>query len=93
MVFGFRFISATNVESDCRLLIDLLESDKPRTVAVALFDVGEFVRFYPNGKHIAKRLGAKRVAMKLMTHEDGEVQKHALQCISKMMVNKWEFVK
>uniref|UniRef100_M4BUC0 ATPase V1 complex subunit H C-terminal domain-containing protein n=1 Tax=Hyaloperonospora arabidopsidis (strain Emoy2) TaxID=559515 RepID=M4BUC0_HYAAE len=76
-----------------RLLIDLLESDKPRTVAVALFDVGEFVRFYPNGKHIAKRLGAKRVAMKLMTHENGEVQKHALQCISKMMVNKWEFVK
>ncbi|CAI5735954.1 unnamed protein product [Hyaloperonospora brassicae] len=76
-----------------RLLIDLLESDKPKTVAVALFDLGEFVRFYPNGKHIAKRLGAKRVAMKLMTHENGEVQKHALQCISKMMVNKWEFVK
>lgn len=76
-----------------RLLIDLLESDDPKTVAVALFDLGEFVRFYPNGKHIAKRLGAKKVAMKLMTHESADVQKQALQCISKMMVNKWEFVK
>ncbi|ETI53062.1 hypothetical protein F441_03916 [Phytophthora nicotianae CJ01A1] len=76
-----------------RLLIDLLESDDPKTVAVALFDLGEFVRFYPNGKHIAKRLGAKKMTMKLMTHENAEVQKQALQCISKMMVNKWEFVK
>ncbi|KAF4147088.1 V-ATPase subunit H [Phytophthora infestans] len=76
-----------------RLLIDLLESDEPKTVAVALFDLGEFVRFYPNGKHIAKRLGAKKMTMKLMTHENAEVQKQALQCISKMMVNKWEFVK
>ncbi|CAK4068083.1 unnamed protein product [Aphanomyces euteiches] len=76
-----------------RLLIDLLESDDPKTVAVALYDLGDFVRFYPNGKHIAKRLGAKKVAMKLMTHENLEVQKQALTCISKMMVNKWEFVK
>ncbi|GAB9470594.1 hypothetical protein Gpo141_00007835 [Globisporangium polare] len=76
-----------------RLLIELLESEDPKTVAVALFDLGEFVRFYPNGKHIVKRLGAKKVAMKLMTHENPEVQKQALQCISKMMVNKWEFVK
>lgn len=76
-----------------RLLIDLLESDDSKTVAVALYDLGDFVRFYPNGKHIAKRLGAKKVAMKLMTHENPEVQKQALQCISKMMVNKWEFVK
>ncbi|KAL7680886.1 putative ATPase, V1 complex, subunit H, armadillo-like helical [Plasmopara halstedii] len=76
-----------------RLLIDLLESDDPKTVSVSLFDLGEFVRFYPNGKHIAKRLGAKKMTMKLMTHENPEVQKQALQCISKMMVNKWEFVK
>lgn len=83
----------TNYWSIVRLLIDLLEASDPKTVAVALFDLGEFVRFYPNGKHIVKRLGAKKVAMKLMTHENAEVQKQALQCISKMMVNKWEFVK
>ncbi|TMW64385.1 hypothetical protein Poli38472_013007 [Pythium oligandrum] len=88
------FMAFENKEFDLiRLLIDLLESDDPKTVSVALFDLGEFVRFYPNGKHIVKRLGAKKVAMKLMTHENPEVQKQALQCISKMMVNKWEFVK
>ncbi|KAL3671219.1 hypothetical protein V7S43_003151 [Phytophthora oleae] len=88
------FMTFENKEFELiRLLIDLLESDDPKTVSVALFDLGEFVRFYPNGKHIAKRLGAKKVAMKLMTHENAEVQKQALQCISKMMVNKWEFVK
>lgn len=74
------------------MLIGLLESEDTKTVAVALFDLGEFVRFYPNGKHIAKRLGAKKVVMKLMAHENAEVQKQALQCISKIMVNKWEFV-
>ncbi|RHY01165.1 hypothetical protein DYB25_002134 [Aphanomyces astaci] len=78
---------------ELKLLIELLESDDPKTVAVALYDLGDFVRFYPNGKHIAKRLGAKKVAMKLMTHENPDVQKQALTCISKMMVNKWEFVK
>ncbi|KAF1318525.1 V-type proton atpase subunit h, partial [Globisporangium splendens] len=88
------FMAFENKEFELiRLLIDLLEADDPKTVAVALFDLGEFVRFYPNGKHIVKRLGAKKVAMKLMTHENPEVQKQALQCISKMMVNKWEFVK
>ncbi|RLN36689.1 hypothetical protein BBJ28_00021212 [Nothophytophthora sp. Chile5] len=88
------FMTFENKEFELiRLLIDLLESDDSKTVAVALFDLGEFVRFYPNGKHIVKRLGAKKVAMKLMTHENAEVQKQALQCISKMMVNKWEFVK
>eukprot|EP00644_Phytophthora_capsici_P010322 jgi/Phyca11/573119/estExt2_Genewise1.C_PHYCAscaffold_510194 len=88
------FMTFENKEFELiRLLIELLESDDPKTVSVALFDLGEFVRFYPNGKHIAKRLGAKKVAMKLMTHENAEVQKQALQCISKMMVNKWEFVK
>ncbi|GLE00746.1 hypothetical protein PINS_up009534 [Pythium insidiosum] len=88
------FMAFENKEFELiRLLIDLLEADDPKTVSVALFDIGEFVRFYPNGRHIAKRLGAKKVVMKLMTHENPEVQKHALQCISKMMVNKWEFVK
>ena len=78
----------------CRLLIELLDSDDDVTVAVALYDLGDFVRFYPNGKLIAKTLGAKKVVMRLLTvHDSPEVKKHALHCMSKMMVNKWEFVK
>jgi len=57
--------------------------------AIACFDLGEFVRFYPNGRSIARKLGAKDVAMKLIDHENTEVQRHALQCVSKMMVQNW----
>ena len=77
-----------------RRLISLLEDGNNReTIAVALYDLGEFVRYYPNGKMIVKRLGAKSVVMQLLTDDHPEVRKHALQCMSKMMVNKWEFVK
>jgi len=60
--------------------------------AIACFDLGEFVRFYPNGRSIARKLGAKDVAMKLIDHENTEVQRHALQCVSKMMVQNWAHV-
>lgn len=77
-----------------KMLIELLNSQDETTVSVALNDLGEFVRYYPNGKMIAKKLGAKQVVMQLLTeHEAAEVKKHALHCMSKMMVNKWEFVK
>lgn len=76
-----------------KALIQLLESPDTTTVAVALYDIGDFVRFYPNGKMIVKRLGAKSIVMRHLQHEDSTVRKHALQCVSKMMVNKWEFVK
>ena len=66
---------------------DNLDED---TVAIACFDLGEFVRHYPNGKSIAKRLGAKEVVMPLMDHEDTKIQQHALQCISKLLVSNWQ---
>ena len=59
------------------------------TMAVACFDIGEFVRYYPNGKVIANRLGAKQLVMPLMDHYNQDVQRHALTCISKMLVHNW----
>ena len=52
-------------------------------------DIGEFVRHYPNGKSIAKRLGAKDAIMRLLDHENIDLQRHALHSISKMMVQNW----
>lgn len=75
-------------------LIELLRSDDPEVVSVACYDLGEFVRFYPNGKSIVKNLGAKDLVMgKIGDKEPPEVQRHALQCMSKIMVNKWEFMR
>ena len=59
------------------------------TIAIACFDIGEFVRYYPNGKEIASRFGAKQLVMPLLDHPNQDVRRHALTCISKMLVNNW----
>jgi len=76
-----------------KVLIALLSSKDDEVAAIACYDIGEFVRFYPNGRAIAKRLGAKELVMPLIEHENVELQRHALQCVSKMMVQNWEYVK
>lgn len=76
-----------------KVLIALLSSKDDEISAIACYDIGEFVRFYPNGRAIAKRLGAKELVMPLIEHDNVELQRHALQCVSKMMVQNWEFVK
>lgn len=74
-------------------LIRLLSSDSATMIAVALYDLGEWTRFYPNGRGVVKSLGGKDQAMELIGHRDPTVQMHALQCISKVMVTNWEFMK
>lgn len=78
-----------------KVLIALLSnSSRDEEVAtIACYDIGEFVRHYPNGRAIAKRLGAKELVMPLIEHENPELQRHALQCMSKIMVQHWEYVK
>lgn len=76
-----------------KVLIALLSSRDEEVAAIACFDIGEFVRHYPNGRAIVKRLGAKDMVMPLIEHENPELQRHALQCVSKIMVNNWEYVK
>ncbi|KAJ1436681.1 armadillo-type protein [Ochromonadaceae sp. CCMP2298] len=77
-----------------RKLIELLKSANPEIASVALYDVGEFARFYPNGRVILSRLGAKDQVMLMMeSGGNAEVQRHTLQCISKLMVSNWEFLR
>ena len=76
-----------------KVLITLLSSKDEEVVAIACYDIGEFVRFYPNGRSITKRLGAKDLVMPLIESENVDLQRHALQCVSKLMVQNWEYVK
>ena len=76
-----------------KVLIALLSSKDEEVASIACHDIGEFVRFYPNGRAIAKRLGAKELVMPLIEHDNVDLQRHALQCVSKIMVQHWEFVK
>lgn len=62
-------------------------------VSIALYDIGEFTRFYPNGRAIVSHLKGKDLVMEKIGDTDPEVQRYALQCISKIMVTNWEFMK
>ena len=42
---------------------------------------------------IVKHLGAKDLVMAKIDDADPEVQRHALQCMSKIMVQQWEFMR
>eukprot|EP00656_Telonema_subtile_P053306 TRINITY_DN7689_c0_g1_i1.p1 TRINITY_DN7689_c0_g1~~TRINITY_DN7689_c0_g1_i1.p1 ORF type:complete len:486 (-),score=157.28 TRINITY_DN7689_c0_g1_i1:127-1584(-) len=73
-----------------------------RTIAVICHDLGEFARWHPRGKKILNGdaavyndgLGStKSIVMKQMTtNSDPEINKNALTCIHKMMVNNWQFL-
>jgi V-type H+-transporting ATPase subunit H len=61
------------------------------TVAVACYDLGEFVRFFPAGKNMAKTMGAKYMIMRLLEqHPSNVVKRNALESVSKMMVGNWQ---
>ncbi|XP_011636789.1 V-type proton ATPase subunit H isoform X2 [Pogonomyrmex barbatus] len=83
-------------EKNCellRILVHLLETSKdPLVLSVASFDIGEYVRHYPRGKHIIEQLGGKQRVMQLLGHEDPNVRYEALLAVQKLMVHNWEYL-
>ncbi|KAF7828806.1 pentatricopeptide repeat-containing protein [Senna tora] len=70
-----------------RVLITILDtSGDPRTLAVACFDLSQFVQHHPAGRIIVTDLKAKERVMKLMNHENAEVTKNALLCIQRLFL-------
>mmetsp|Transcript_17482 Transcript_17482/g.37822 ORF Transcript_17482/g.37822 Transcript_17482/m.37822 type:complete len:509 (+) Transcript_17482:3545-5071(+) len=75
-----------------KYLIALTASNDEEVQSIACYDIGEFVRHYPNGRSIARSLGAKDIVMRLVDHSNEELQRHALTAVSKMMVQNWAAV-
>jgi V-type H+-transporting ATPase subunit H len=71
-------------------MLTFVTSSDPTAVSIALYDIGEFVRFYPNGRVLVSKFGGKQSIMNLLESENEEIQRHALQCVSKIMVTNWE---
>eukprot|EP01121_Diplochlamys_sp_Union-15-3_P006733 TRINITY_DN1723_c0_g2_i1.p1 TRINITY_DN1723_c0_g2~~TRINITY_DN1723_c0_g2_i1.p1 ORF type:complete len:466 (-),score=57.48 TRINITY_DN1723_c0_g2_i1:29-1426(-) len=67
-------------------------SRSSRAIAVACWDIGEFVRFHPRGKTIAQFLKLKDAVMENLNHPDVEVRKEALLTLQKLMVVHWEYL-
>jgi V-type H+-transporting ATPase subunit H len=74
-----------------RALVRLAGGEDEEIAAIACYDIGEFVQYYPNGRVIAKKLGARDIVMNLIRKDDNpELYRHALQCVSKMLVQNWQ---
>ncbi|KAK8590053.1 hypothetical protein V6N12_024437 [Hibiscus sabdariffa] len=77
-------------ESDFQILRVLLtimdSSTDPRALAVACFDLSQFIQHHPAGRVIVNDLKAKERVMKLMNHESVEVTKNALLCIQRLFL-------
>lgn len=70
-----------------RVLITILDtSSDPRSLAVACFDLSQFIQHHPAGRVIVTDLKAKERVMKLMNHENAEVTKNALLCIQRLFL-------
>merc|ERR1711983_7673 len=76
-----------------RILIGLLETaDSELILSVACFDLGEYVRHYPRGKHVLEQLHGKSMVMSLLSHKDHNVRYEALLAVQKLMVHNWEYL-
>ncbi|KAL9270604.1 V-type proton ATPase subunit H-like protein [Drosera capensis] len=70
-----------------RVLITILDTSKdPRALAVACFDLSQFIQHHPAGRIIVADLKAKDRVMKLMNHGNAEVTKNALLCIQRLFL-------
>ncbi|KAL7488352.1 hypothetical protein ACHAW6_013936 [Cyclotella cf. meneghiniana] len=87
-----RFEGPNGDFSVVKILIALTASNDEEVQSIACYDIGEFVRHYPNGRAIARSLGAKDIVLKLVDHSNEELSRHALTAVSKMMVQNWAAV-
>ncbi|KAJ1560011.1 V-type proton ATPase subunit H, partial [Nowakowskiella sp. JEL0078] len=65
-----------------RILSRIIGTSSNNTVlAVAAHDIGQYVKYYPNGKKIVQEIGAKQQIMELMTNQDPDVRYQALLAV------------
>lgn len=76
-----------------RILVHLLETSRDTIIlSVACYDIGEYVRHYPRGKHVLEQLNGKQMVMQLLGHDDPNVRYEALLAVQKLMVHNWEYL-
>lgn len=88
---GFWRENMTNFEENdfqiLRVLVTMLDvSVDPTALAVACYDLSQFIQYHPAGRIVASDLKAKERVMKLMDHENAEVTKNALLCTQRLFL-------
>ncbi|XP_060974736.1 V-type proton ATPase subunit H-like [Cannabis sativa] len=71
-----------------RVLITILDTScDPRALAVACFDLAQFIKHHIDGRFIVTKLNAKERVMKLLDHKNDEVTKNALVCTQRLLLS------
>jgi V-type H+-transporting ATPase subunit H len=78
------------VKEIASLLMDM--SVDPTTVAIALFDLGEFAVTHPQGRQIIQKLNIRPAVLSCLSRDEDEVKQQALLAVSKVLVTRWEYV-
>ncbi|WOL01297.1 putative V-type proton ATPase subunit H [Canna indica] len=69
------------------VLVTILDTSSDATaLAVACYDLFQFIQYHPAGRIIVSNLKVKDRVMKLMNHENAEVTKNALLCIQRLFL-------
>ncbi|KAG6879041.1 hypothetical protein C0992_005666 [Termitomyces sp. T32_za158] len=83
-------------DDDCKQLQILLrllkESTDPLVLAVAVQDIGQYVRHTDRGKKLVEKYNGKARVMELMTHKDSEVRYRALVAVQQLVSQPWAAV-
>jgi V-type H+-transporting ATPase subunit H len=70
-----------------RVLMTILDtSTDPTALAVACYDISQFIQYHPGGRIVVSDLKAKERVMKLMNHDNAEVRKNALLCVQRLFL-------
>lgn len=76
-------------------LVDIIDKEDPvhheRTLAVALFDLGEFAKYFNYGRSYLDKLALKPKIYNLMTKtESSDIKKEAITTLQKLIVTTWD---
>ncbi|OLL25566.1 V-type proton ATPase subunit H [Neolecta irregularis DAH-3] len=72
-------------------LTNLLKSSNDALVlAVAAHDLGQYLKYVPDGRSVLQNLGAKERIMELMGHPDSDVRYEALSAVQVFMTHAWQ---
>jgi len=70
-----------------RVLMTIIDTSSDTTaLAVACYDLSQFLQYHPSGRIVVADLKAKDRVMKLMNHENAEVRKNALLCVQRLFL-------
>uniref|UniRef100_M8C4U3 V-type proton ATPase subunit H n=1 Tax=Aegilops tauschii TaxID=37682 RepID=M8C4U3_AEGTA len=70
-----------------RVLMTVIDTSTDTTaLAVACYDLSQFLQYHPSGRLVVADLKAKDRVMKLMNHDNAEVRKNSLLCVQRLFL-------